>query len=375
MSAVDVLSSSSPAAAWSKTPFTSDPRILSASYDGLLRIWSQSGTILATSVPASQGGHTAGIKAAKFLSPTSIVSAGLDRTIRVWNYSEASKPEEQGKLSPNMILYGHTLPVDSIAVHGPTNRILSASADGSIGLWNPAKGAPAAPVELLPGAAPSAKRRKMNTAVDIPARGALNMIAAHTSPATGVIFHPDDSTVGYSTSLDHSLKTLDLVTGVAVDSRQTSHSLLSLCTISPGGSGHVVAVGTAARHITLLDPRVDAKAASVMTLRGHTNKVVSLSADPHSQYGLVSGSHDGTVRVWDIRNYREGTREEGGRVGEAVFVVDRESAKGEDGEGARKVGGEGVKVLSVVWDKELGIVSGSEDRKVQINKGSRVVNM
>ncbi len=216
----------------------------------------------------------------------------------------------------------------------------------------------------------------MNTGVDIPARGALNMIAAHTSPATGVIFHPDDSTVGYSTSLDHTLKTLDLVTGVAVDSRQTSHSLLSLCTIAPGGTGHVVAVGTAARHITLLDPRMDAKAASVMTLRGHTNKVVSLFADPHSQYGLVSGSHDGTVRVWDIRNYREGTRAEGGRVGEAVFVMDRESAKeGEEGEAKRKVGGEGVKVLSVVWDKELGTVSGSEDRRVQINKGSKVVNL
>ena len=82
VSAVDVLSSSSPAAAWSKAPFTSDPRILSASYDGLLRVWSQSGTILATSVPASQGGHTAGIKAAKFLSPTQIVSASLDRTDR-----------------------------------------------------------------------------------------------------------------------------------------------------------------------------------------------------------------------------------------------------------------------------------------------------
>lgn len=218
----------------------------------------------------------------------------------------------------------------------------------------------------------------MNTSVDIPARGALSVIAAHTSPATGVCFHPDDATVAYSTSLDHTLKTLDLVTGVAVDSRQASHSLLSLCTLAPGGhgNGHVVAVGTAARHITLLDPRVDAKASSVMTLRGHTNKVVSLAADPHSQYGLVSGSHDGTVRVWDIRSYREGTREEGGRVGEAVFVVDRESARGEEDEDVkRRVGGEGVKVLSVVWDKEVGIVSGSEDRRVQINKGSRVVNM
>lgn len=371
VTAVDVLSSTSAAAGWAKTPYTYDPRILSASYDGLLRIWSPSGTVLATSAPASQGGHTAGVKAAKFLSPTSLVSAGLDRTIRVWNYTDATAPEVQGTLAPTFVLYGHNLPIDSLAVHGPSNRILSASADGSIGLWNPSKTAPGAPAELLPGAAPSAKRRKMNTGVDITTRGALSMMAAHTSPATGVIFHPDDATVAYSTSLDHTLKTLDLATGAVVDTRTAGHALLSLAALTPGGSGHVVAVGTAARHVTLIDPRVDARSASVMTLRGHTNKVVSLDRDPMSQYGLVSGSHDGTVRVWDVRSCREGTREEGGRVGEAVFVVDRES----NAEGKRKVGGEGEKVLSVVWDKAVGIVSAGEDRKVQINAGAKVHNM
>lgn len=370
VSAVDVLSSSSPAAAWGKTPYTSDPRILSASYDGLLRLWSPSGTVLATSVPASQGGHTAGIKAAKFLSPTSVVSAGLDRTIRVWNYTAPSAPETHGSLAPTIVLYGHTLPIDALAVHGPTNRLLSASADGTIGLWSATKSAPAAPAELLPGSAPSAKRRKMNAAVDVAARGALSMIAAHSAPATAVVFHPDDATVAYSTSLDHTCKTLDLATGAVVDARETAHALLSVCTLAPGGTGHVVAVGTAARHVTLLDPRTDARGASVMTLRGHMNKVVSLDRDPLSQYGLVSGSHDGTVRVWDVRACREGTREEGGRVGEAVFVVERES--GGEGEGRRKVGGEGIKVFGVVADREVGIVSGGEDRRVQINAGAKV---
>lgn len=31
--------------------------------------------------------------------------------------------------------------------------------------------------------------------------------------------------------------------------------------------------------------------------------------------------------------------------------------------------GDGAKVLSVVWDKTWGIVSGGEDKKVQINRG------
>lgn len=105
-----------------------------------------------------------------------------------------------------------------------------------------------------------------------------------------------------------------------------------------------------------------------MTLRGHINKVVSLAPDPGSNYGLVSGSHDGTCRVWDVRSSRPGTRDEGGgTVGEAVYVIEREIAKGK-----RPIGGEGVKVFGVAWDKDVGIVSSGEDKILQINRGRGV---
>jgi len=106
-----------------------------------------------------------------------------------------------------------------------------------------------------------------------------------------------------------------------------------------------------------------------MTLRGHTNKIVSLAPDPDSKWGLVSGSHDGTCRIWDLRSTRQGTRDEGGGlVGESVYVVERESQKG----AKRPVAGDGIKVLSVAWDRDLGIVSAGEDKKVQINRGRGV---
>ena len=50
------------------------------------------------------------------------------------------------------------------------------------------------------------------------------------------------------------------------------------------------------------------------------------------------------------------------RVGESVFVMPRESGKG-------GVAGDGVKVFGVQWDAEVGVVSGGEDKQVQINKG------
>jgi ribosome biogenesis protein YTM1 len=45
-----------------------------------------------------------------------------------------------------------------------------------------------------------------------------------------------------------------------------------------------------------------------------------------------------------------------------VFVINRESGKG-------GVAGDGVKVFGTQWDAEVGVVSGGEDKQVQINKG------
>jgi len=148
-----------------------------------------------------------------------------------------------------------------------------------------------------------------------------------------------------------------------VDTRTTSHALLSLTQLS---ELHLLAAGTSARHITLIDPRASATTVSAMTLRGHTNAVVTLARDPNSEYGLVSGSHDGTCRIWDVRSTKNG---KDGVVGESIYSIERESAKGQ----GRKVGGEGVKVFGVCWDKTIGIVSASEDKRLQINRGEGVI--
>ena len=58
-------------------------------------------------------------------------------------------------------------------------------------------------------------------------------------------------------------------------------------------------------------------------------------------------------------------------MGESSFVIERESGKAE-GE-RRRVGGEGVKVFGVCWDEGVGVVSGGEDKKVQVNRGKGVV--
>jgi ribosome biogenesis protein YTM1 len=369
VSATDVLSSTSHAASWASGAIFAkgQERILSGSYDGLLRIWNMSSETIATSPAASEGGHTASIKAAKFVSPNQIASAGLDRTVRLWKYTEDD--EFVGKITPQLELYGHKSGIESLAVHAPSNRLLTGSSDHNVGFWSTKKAdAPAAPENLLPNTARTSKRRKLNTSVSTPQRGPLALLSAHTGPVSAAIFDAKDSTVGYSASWDHSLRTWDLVTAALVDTRTTSHSLLSLEHL-PEHS--LLAAGTSARHITLIDPRASATTVAAMTLRGHTNAVVSLARDPSSTYGLISGSHDGTCRIWDIRSTKN---DKEGVVGESVYSISRKSLEEEGKVDSKRVGGEGVKVFSVCWDQTIGIVSAGEDKRIQINRGEGVLS-
>lgn len=370
VSAVDVLSATSPAGRWSGDALTAGhDRILSASYDGLLRIWNSSGDVISTSPAGSHGGHTAGVKVAKFLSNTQLASAGLDRTVRVWKYAEADDAAS-GELKPTLELYGHKSSVDSLEVDGASKRLLTASADGFVGLWSASKAtAPAAPVELLPGSTHASKRRKLTSATNTPQRGALHLAPFHRAPATAAVFDPRDRTVAYSAGQDHDLHTIDLTTMAKVSTIPASSALLSLCAMpGPAGGSPLLAAGTASRNVVLVDPRESQARTSVMTLRGHVNKVVSVAKCPDNEYSLVSGSHDGTCRIWDLRSVRPAAKGEdgaGGGVSEAVYVIERESRGGKK----RPLAGEGCKVFGVVWDKTWGIVSGGEDKRVQINRG------
>lgn len=302
------------------------------------------------------------LDAVKWISPKQIASAGMDRRVVVWDYSE-SDDGFSGSLKPNMELWGHEKAINSLAVNGSSGRILTASADGRVGLWSSSKRtAPQADPESLPDAH-SAKKVKVSNAANTAQRGPLAMIPAHDDVVTAAVFHPNDATVAYTASKDHTVQTIDLTTQKEVSRLTTMHPLLCAAAL-PHNS--LVAAGSSARHIILLDPRESATKTTAMTLRGHVNMVVSISPSPENDYSLVSGSYDSTCRVWDLRSVRPGTSDEGGgSISEPVYTIGREWLKGKKLPSA----GDGAKVLSVVWDKSWGIVSGGEDKKVQINRG------
>jgi len=54
-----------------------------------------------------------------------------------------------------------------------------------------------------------------------------------------------------------------------------------------------------------------------------------------------------------------------GRVCESTYTLKRESLGAND---KKAIAGDGTKVFGVCWDKEVGIVSCGEDKRVQVNQ-------
>ena len=184
------------------------------------------------------------------------------------------------------------------------------------------------------------------------------MLHQHTGPVSGALFDLNDPTVGYSTSWDQTVRTWDLVTASLVDTRTTSSALFCIEHMPPL---HLIAAGSVSRVIKLVDPRVSAATVTALTLKGHKNSVVSLARDPANDYTIVSGSHDGTCRVWDVRSTQQ---EKEGAVGQSLYTLPRASLNGSPSPAT----GDGVKVFDVCWHQDVGILSAGEDKAVQINR-------
>lgn len=341
VSSVDTLSASS-ASKGTDIAGLNLPRILAGSYDSVVRTYDMSGQ-----VQQQFQGHLAAVKAVKWVSAHRAVSSANDGQIRLWKTSASSEEDSPEFAKTVSILTGHTSAVVNLDTNAKSLRILSASHDTTVGLWSsvPKDMNVVDPMSAEATGAfaslASKKRRKMaHRDTDVKHRAPLALLEGHLQPVEDVCFDKTDNSVAYSVSQDHNIKTWDLVTGRCVDTRSTGYSLLSVLQLP---DANLIATGSSARHINLYDPRVEAGAAerSTVKLIGHTNFVVSLAACPTKSNMFASASHDGTVRIWDIRSEK------------SLHVLLRESGQG--------------KVFGVAWDNDIGIVSGGEDKKIQIN--------
>ncbi|XP_067390594.1 striatin-3 isoform X3 [Emydura macquarii macquarii] len=203
-------------------------------------------------------------------------SGGIDATIQWWNMPSPNV-DPYDTYEPNVLagtLIAHTDAVWGLAYSGIKNHLLSCSADGTVRLWNPPEKLPC--ICTYNGE----KEHGIPTSVDFIGCDPAHMV---TSFSTG-------STVIYDLETSQSLVMLSSQIDSGLQSNNHINRVVSHPTLPVTITAHED------RHIKFFDNKTGKMIHSMVA---HLDAVTSLAVDPNGIY-LMSGSHDCSIRLWNL---------------------------------------------------------------------------
>jgi len=265
----------------------SEPVLITASEDQTLKMWNLQKTITtkkSTNLDVEPvytfRGHTGPVLCLCVSGAGDFCfSGGVDGSVRVWTIPPPTiDPYDTYDASvAAAVLEGHQDSVWSLAYSTARTQLLSCSADGTVKLWAPSNSK--APLVATLGAAEEGNP----TGCDWVTGEAGHLVIAYSTAAC-VIYDADTQAV--VTRLDTAA---DPVSGQPVGpiNAVLSHPALPL-TIT----------GHEDRHIRFYDNNTGSLVHSMVA---HLDSVTSLAVDQHGLY-LISGSHDCSIRLWNLES-------------------------------------------------------------------------
>ncbi|XP_025247294.1 striatin-3 isoform X2 [Theropithecus gelada] len=203
-------------------------------------------------------------------------SGGIDATIQWWNMPSPTV-DPYDTYEPNVLagtLVGHTDAVWGLAYSGIKNQLLSCSADGTVRLWNPQEKLPC--ICTYNGD----KKHGIPTSVDFIGCDPAHMVTSfNTGSAVIYDLETSQSLVILSSQVDSGLQSNNHI------NRVVSHPTLP-----------VTITAHEDRHIKFFDNKTGKMIHSMVA---HLDAVTSLAVDPNGIY-LMSGSHDCSIRLWNL---------------------------------------------------------------------------
>lgn len=255
-----------------------DPVLITASDDHTLKLWN-----LHKTVPAKKSAsldveplytfrsHTGPVLCLAMCSAGNrCYSGGLDGMIHCWTLPSANI-DPYDSYEPSVLshtLTGHTNAVWGLSMYHLRPTMLSFSADGTVKLW-----APQAPVPLLNTYV--SEQDGIPTSVDFIRDEPHKLVVAYEGAC--VVFDTETGAIVARLEANETK-------GV---NRVVAHPTLPL-----------VVAAHEDRHIRFYDHR---SATLAHAMVAHLDAVTSLAVDPHGLY-LLSGSHDCSIRLWNMDN-------------------------------------------------------------------------
>nr|CAD7402873.1 unnamed protein product [Timema poppensis] len=256
-----------------------EPVLITASEDHTLKLWN-----LQKTVPAKKSAsldveplytfrcHTGPVLCLS-MSATGeqCYSGGLDGSIHCWNLPCANI-DPYDSFDPGVLtgsMEGHTDAVWGLSIHSQRLQLLSCSSDGTVKLWSPTSKVP-----LLSNYV--SEQDGIPTSVDFVRDEPNRMVAAYNSGHC-IVYDLDSSK---PVDVDNN------VLGRQIN-RVVAHPTLPLTMTAHED-----------RHIRFFD---NTTGKLVHSMVAHLDSVTSLAVDPNGLY-LLSGSHDCSIRLWNLDN-------------------------------------------------------------------------
>ncbi|XP_004467988.2 striatin-3 isoform X4 [Dasypus novemcinctus] len=203
-------------------------------------------------------------------------SGGVDATIQWWNIPSPNV-DPYDTYEPNVLagtLAAHTDAVWGLAYSGIKNQLLSCSADGTVRLWNPQEKLPC--ICTYNGD----KEHGIPTSVDFIGCDPAHMVTSFNTGRTVIYdLETSQSLAMFSSQVDSGLQSNNHI------NRVVSHPTLP-----------VTITAHEDRHIKFFDNKTGKMIHSMVA---HLDAVTSLAVDPNGIY-LMSGSHDCSIRLWNL---------------------------------------------------------------------------
>ncbi|MGQ4646015.1 WD40 domain-containing protein [Lyngbya aestuarii] len=188
-----------------------------------------------------------------------LVSASADKTIKIWNLATGKEIRTLVKNAKH---------IDYFGISHDWSNIATVSGDNTIKIWDFATG------------------KEIRT---------LN---GHSSFVNYLAISPDDKKL-VSASADNTIKIWNFATGKEIRTLTGHSSSVKPLVISPDGK--ILVSGSADNTIKIWD---FATGKEIHTLIGHSSSVNSLAISPDGRT-LISGSADNTIKIWNLTTGKE----------------------------------------------------------------------